>query len=103
MGARIGSETEWKAVDVDRLLVGGGVDVAVGREAEVDVEAPRAARPQGLAEADDILRNHRLRMRCSREAELIVRLLVLLFHKQSARELQPDPQQARIAIENAAK
>src|SRR3954447_17977845 len=100
MGARVRIEPERETVNVDRLLVGGGVDVAVGREAEVDVEAPRAARPQGLAEADDILRNHRPGMRRRGEAELIVGLLVLLLHVQSARELQPDSYQARIAVQD---
>ena len=98
-----GIEQERQAINVDRLLVGRGIDVAVWSETKVEIEPPRAARPDCLAEAVNVARYLGGRVRSCGKAKMIVRLLILLFHEQGARQLEPDAQQPRVAIENAAE
>src|SRR4029079_16864526 len=72
-------------------------------EPHVEVEPPCAARADRLAKAGDVA-YHQLRwLPRSGEAQMVIRFLILPFHEQGPCELQPDPEQAGIAIQDPAK
>ena len=81
-------------MDIDHLLIGGGIDVAVGSQGRTEMAGPAASRPDRLKEPLDVDGHGRGRPAREYTLEMLARQIVVALEIERSCQFEPHAHQS---------